>query len=116
MQRLKKRSEFLAAARAGRAAMLGLVMQARTRGDEDPPRFGFTASKKVGNAVARNRAKRRLRAAIDQISGTCARPGIDYVLIARAATVDLPYGQLTHDMKKAIEQLHRRIDKSDAGS
>lgn len=110
MQRLKKRSEFLAAARAGKAAMPGLVMQARPRGDDLPPRAGFTASKKVGNAVARNRAKRRMRVLARQVVAKMARPGFDYVLIARAATLDRRFGDLALDTENAIEKLHRQHD------
>ena len=61
MDILRHRKEFLAAARAAYKPMPGFVLQARFRGDDDAPRVGFTCSKKVGNAVARNRAKRRLR-------------------------------------------------------
>ena len=61
MERLKRRQDFVAAAKAAYAAMPGMVVQARDRKDANHPRVGFTATKKLGNAVIRNRIKRRLR-------------------------------------------------------
>ena len=61
MQRLTQRADFLAAARAAKAPAAAFVLQARKRDDEGPVRFGFTVTKKVGNAVERNRVRRRLR-------------------------------------------------------
>ena len=74
-------------------------------------RVGFTASRKVGNAVIRNRAKRRLRAAAAQILPVQGSPGTDYVLIARAATAARPYGALVADLAAAL----RRVERSRAG-
>jgi ribonuclease P protein component len=75
------------------------------------PRVGFTASRKVGNAVVRNRAKRRLRAAAAQILTDQGRPGTDYVLIARSGTAERPYLALLDDLAAAL----RRIEWSAAG-
>ena len=84
---LKARKDFLAAARAKRAHKPGFVLQARQRRSEEPDptsmRIGYTCSKKVGNAVARNRAKRRLRALAQAVLPDVGRPGWDYVLIGR---------------------------------
>ena len=93
MQRLKKRQEFLRVARAGRhAATEGVALQAFRRNPEmagtGAPRVGFTTSKKVGNAVKRNRARRRLRAAADLVIREGGQPFFDYVLVGRTATVD----------------------------
>lgn len=66
--------------------------------------MGFTASRKVGNAVARNRAKRRLRAAADTLIADHADPGRDYVLIARAATLTRPFSALLHDLETALKR------------
>ncbi len=68
-------------------------------------RIGFTASKKVGGAVQRNRAKRRLRALADEVLVPHAKRGVDYVLIARAGTLDRRYGDLRTDMEKAMKRL-----------
>lgn len=104
---LKKRADFLAAARAKRYATKGFVLQARARGDEGPARVGFTCSKKVGNAVARNRAKRRLREIARMSLSPLARPGWDYVLIGRAEhTAALPFSQLQTDLAQAVARVH----------
>ncbi|MCC6006408.1 MAG: ribonuclease P protein component, partial [Rhodobacteraceae bacterium] len=63
LEPLRKRSDFLLAARARREGRPGFLLQARPRNDTAPPRLGLTCSRKIGNAVARNRARRRLRAA-----------------------------------------------------
>lgn len=82
-------------------------MQARNRGDEEPARVGFTCSKKVGNAVTRNRAKRRLRAAADAVLTEKGFAGFDYVLIGRAeTTVAVPFKTLTSELSRAIERIH----------
>ncbi len=108
--RLKRRADFLRLARSGRrTASQGLVLQAAPmppQVDETAAiRIGFTASKKVGNAVRRNRAKRRLRALVAEHLPTRAETGNDYVLIARAATVDRDFGDLTNDLLHALKRL-----------
>ncbi len=112
LETLRKRRDFLAAARAGRQVTAGFILQARRRGPHEPPapliRVGFTASKKVGNAVARNRAKRRLRALAREILPTHATPGRDYVLIARAGeTATRPFADLARDLTLALAKIHR---------
>ncbi|RYH08976.1 ribonuclease P protein component [Tropicimonas sp. IMCC6043] len=109
---LTKRADFLAAARAGRAGTPGFLLQARKRRDTeaDPSlvRVGFTCSKKVGNAVARNRAKRRLREIARAVLPEAGRPGWDYVLIGRAgATAERPFASLLEDLRTAVERVHR---------
>ena len=85
IQRLTKRSEFLACAKAPSTAKGAIVVQARPRDDDAAlVRVGFTATKRIGGAVERNRAKRRMREAARQLIPRLARPGHDYVLIARA--------------------------------
>lgn len=93
----------------------GFVLQMRQRKPDETPdqpdgiRVGFTCSKKVGNAVARNRAKRRLREIARLILPQHGQPGMDYVLIGRrGATADLPFTQLQSDMHKALGILHGR--------
>lgn len=107
MERLKRRQDFLAAAKALYAAMPGLVLQARNRKDEGGPRVGFTATKKLGNAVVRNRVKRRLREIARLGLATQALPGYDYVLIGRTPTIDRPFGHLQSDLASALKRLHR---------
>ena len=72
-------------------------------------RVGFTASRKVGNAVLRNRAKRRLRAAAAAVLARDGRMGTDYVLIARAGTGERPYAELVRDLETALRQIDRRV-------
>ncbi len=104
---LRKRSDFLAAARARRQGTPAMMVQGRDRRDEDPAiRVGFTCSKKVGNAVARNRAKRRLRAVAREVLHAHGQPGWDYVLIGRATeTAARPYEALRNDLVHALHKL-----------
>ncbi len=75
-------------------------------------RFGYTVTKKLGGAVKRNRIRRRLRAAVEQVAGARCRSGFDYVLFARAAALDCEFGALTRDLAEAFERVHKaRRDK-----
>jgi len=68
-------------------------------------RVGFTASKKVGNAVVRNRARRRLKALAAIVLASEAAPGCDYVLVARTATPDIPFDRLVQDLRRGLGKL-----------
>jgi ribonuclease P protein component len=107
MERLKRRQDFVAAARALYAAMPGMVVQARDRKDQAPPRVGFTCTKKLGNAVVRNRIKRRLREVARLKLPGLAHPGHDYVLIGRGPALARPFADLEKDLNSALKRLHR---------
>jgi ribonuclease P protein component len=106
--RLVQRRDYLrVAATRKRAAVPGLVLQVAPSdaGPDAPPRIGYTASRKVGNAVRRNRARRRLKAAAALIMPVHAGRGRDYVVIAREGTADRPWPALLDDFRKALGRL-----------
>ena len=106
---IPSRRDFLQARNLGQKAVArGLVIHA-TRRDSDTWRVGLTASKKIGNAVFRNRARRRMRALARQHLATMARPGVDYVLIARHDTISCEWLDLVTGFKKAIGYLHHKL-------
>ena len=110
LQTLKKRADFLRVRKGRYSAMPGLVLQARKQEGtrEGLARFGFTATKKLGKAVVRNRIKRRLREAVRLIAPQKARTGYDYVLIGRQSTLKRPFSSLLHDLARAFAHVHGR--------
>ena len=109
---LARRADFLRAAQARRQGTPGFLLQARQRTDAEPAegwRVGFTCSKKLGNAVVRNRAKRRLREIARAVLPGAARNGWDYVIVGRpGATVTRPFDALLADLGAALVTVHGR--------
>ncbi len=104
---LKKRGEFLAMRSARKLAADGFVLQAKDRGGGSDVRVGYVCSRKVGNAVKRNRARRRLKEAARLALVPNARPGWDYVLIGRRdATAGIPFEDLLSDLRGALSRIH----------
>jgi ribonuclease P protein component len=106
-ERLRRRAEYVRVTRARRSsAAAGLVLQICPRQPADgDARVGITVSRKVGNAVRRNRARRRLRAVAEQVMPQHAQAGHDYVMIARQGTADRPFDKLMKDLETALKRL-----------
>ncbi len=109
LQVMRTRPEFLRAARARYQSTDTVLLQARERGDGSlSVHVGFTCSKKLGNAVTRNRAKRRLRHIATELLSHAARPGWDYVLVGRpGTTVSADYDKLRRDLGYALTRVHK---------
>tara|TARA_R110002072_G_scaffold133145_1_gene273585 strand:+ start:202 stop:591 length:390 start_codon:yes stop_codon:yes gene_type:complete len=105
---LTKRADFVRASHGKRQGTTGFHLQAFNRRDTEPPRVGFTCSKKVGNAVARNRAKRRLREVARLVLPHHGRMGWDYVLVGkRDATATLDFAAMQADLIRALRSVHK---------
>ena len=99
---LKRRADFLRAARGRKAVRPTLVLQAAPKDAADAARFGYTATRKLGGAVVRNRVKRRLREAVRRVAADCIPAGRDYVLIGRATTSRAPFADIVADLRAAL--------------
>jgi len=106
MERLRQRADFLAAAAGTKAPTAAFILQARARDDAAPARIGFTVSKKVGNAVERNRVRRRLRAVVRGSAALNAANGHDYVVIGRRTALTTPFERLVADFAGALRRVH----------
>jgi len=127
VERMRRRADFRAAATGLRTAAGAFVLQARQRQDGKAIRVGFTVSKQVGNAVERNRVRRRLREIVrlttagaapgdDRESGGSAlRPGHDYVLIGRRAALAAPFNTMMRDLDAALGRIHAPGDRGTGG-
>ncbi|HEY0106958.1 MAG TPA: ribonuclease P protein component [Rhizomicrobium sp.] len=111
MDRLKQRSDFLRAARGIRRVTPGLTLEICRNPGSGAVRVGFTASRKIGGAVVRNRAKRRLRAVAAAVLPLSALPGTDYVLVARRDTATRPFESLKSDLAQALGAAHLRLGR-----
>lgn len=116
MDRLKRRADFRAAAAGRRAPGSAFVLQARRRADEASARVGFTVSRQVGNAVERNRVRRRLRELVRLARAGSLRGGHDYVLVGRRAALRLPFGDMIHELDKALGRIHAVEAKGTGGA
>ena len=109
MKTIPSRAGFIAARSKGEKALArGLVIQAVSY-ESDEWRIGLTATKKIGNAVTRNRARRRMRALAREHLSRLAKPGMDYVLIARHDTATANWQEMGQGLEKAVRYLHRAI-------
>jgi len=113
MARLKTRSDFVRIARGARrvapAVTLEVCPSPQIAQNPQELRVGFTATRKIGTAVARNRAKRRLRAAAAAVLPLYGRPGNDYVLVARQDTLTRPFAALLDDLTTALHAAHTKL-------
>jgi ribonuclease P protein component len=107
MERMRHRADYLAAAAGVKASAAAFTLQACRRRDEGPARVGFTVSKKVGNAVERNRVRRRLKEIVRRAAAERMRAGHDYVLIGRRAALALPFERLIAELDGALDRLHK---------
>lgn len=110
---LKKRAEFLRVRGGARWSCASFTLEGKPR----PPgqasvkgaggaRFGFTVTKKLGGAVVRNRIRRRLKAAVQELADQHVRAGFDYVVIAKRAALDQPFAALKKDLEDALHRVH----------
>ena len=105
---LTRRADFLAANRGQRYPMPGFVLLVRARGDDDEAiRVGYTVTKKIGNAVVRNRMKRRFRALAREYLPFAGIPGADHVLIGRAGGIERNFSALSDELTRALKKAAR---------
>jgi ribonuclease P protein component len=119
---LRHRREFLRIRGGGRSSTHAFVLEGKRRHTETAdvmratdvngrPRFGFTVTKRLGNAVRRNRIRRRLKAALCEVAMIAAKDHFDYVLIARQPAFDMPFEELVSLLEKSFERIHRPRQK-----
>ena len=116
MHKLRVRADFLRAQRGVRRTTPGITLEVcptpPALANDTTLRVGFTATKKIGGAVVRNRAKRRLRAVAAAVLPLCGQAGTDYVLVARRDTVTRPYDSLLSDLAEALRAAHVKLGRA----
>jgi ribonuclease P protein component len=110
IERLRTRAQFLAVRAGARTTATTLVVEAKRRTENGPIGLGLTASRKIGAAVVRNRARRRLRHAARQLLPNYGLPGVDYVLVARQAAPDASWPALLDDLQNALIRLAAALE------
>lgn len=116
MERLKRRADFRAAAAGMRAPGRAFVLQGRQRAAEGEVRVGFTVSRQVGNAVERNRGRRRLRELVRLAATGRLHGGHDYVLVGRRAALELPFAEMVRELDAALRRIHARRHEGTGGA
>ncbi len=121
IETLKKRSEFLALRSGKRFHAKAFILQSQKQMTTDRVRVGYTVTTKTGNAVVRNRIKRRLREAVRTSFPCHAKSGHDYVLIGKAPAIEQKFDRIVNDLNTALDHVHkmgakpiRKHDKSDS--
>ena len=108
---MRDRKSFLAANRGRRYAAPGFVLLVHDRRDDDPAiRMGFTVTKKIGNAVARNRMKRRFRALLAAVLPSHGITGVDHIMIGRKSDSEADFASMKADLEKGLRHLAKKLD------
>jgi ribonuclease P protein component len=116
MERLKRRTDFRAAASGMQAQSSAFVLQVRRRADEGGARVGFTVSRQVGNAVERNRVRRRLREVVRLAGPGSLYAGHDYVLVGRRTALEAPFGKMIQEFDAVLDRIHTRERQGGGGA
>ena len=116
LESLRKRKDFIAIRAGRRQHSPSFVLQMRERGEDnfaaEGVRIGYTATKKTGNAVERNRIKRRMRAVVHQVMPIYARQAHDYVLIGKRAALNTEFETMVAELGSSLSRVHQNSDKS----
>jgi len=107
LESLKKRPDFIRVSRGKKWVAHTLILQTFKRDEHSSPRIGYTVTKKLGNAVTRNKIKRRLREAVRQILSQNCRSGHDYVIIGRQSAIRADFPHILGDLKLAVKKVHQ---------
>jgi ribonuclease P protein component len=116
MERLKRRTDFRAAGSGMRAQSSAFTLQARRRSDDGGARVGFTVSRQVGNAVERNRVRRRLRELVRLSRPGSLHAGHDYVLVGRRTALGAPFGEMMQELEAVLDRVHSRERRGGGGA